>query len=265
MVDFGLSKILLDGHTFTFCGTSEFLAPEVVRHKGYTRAVDWWALGVLVYEMILLRLPFEVRRRGGSSRTPPPPLPPRRRALPDGALPLHSVTPRAIYRYIPLLPGGLPDGALPQDRRRVARDARDDAAGGCRLHLAHPRRRPREAARRRADERRAPPALPLALLAAAHRAIKPPSRAPLPGGFQRSPPPQVTEHPFLASIDFVALERKAIEPPVKPIIEHATDDANFEQACLDVTYRYVPLHHRRSFDVLSTFHRRSVDPTLTFR
>ena len=37
------------------------------------------------------------------------------------------------------------------------------------------------------------------------------------------------DHPFLSSLDFVALERKAIEPPVKPIIEHATDDANFEQ------------------------------------
>ena len=37
------------------------------------------------------------------------------------------------------------------------------------------------------------------------------------------------DHPFLATIDFIALERKDIEPPVKPIIEHPTDDANFEQ------------------------------------
>mmetsp|Transcript_6122 Transcript_6122/g.15922 ORF Transcript_6122/g.15922 Transcript_6122/m.15922 type:complete len:117 (+) Transcript_6122:3-353(+) len=43
----------------------------------------------------------------------------------------------------------------------------------------------------------------------------------------------VMDHPFLATIDFIALERKEIEPPVKPIIEHPTDDANFEQDYFD--------------------------------
>ena len=59
LTDFGLSKDLVeDGKTSTFCGTSEYLAPEVVMQMPYSYPIDIWALGVLCYEMILGATPF---------------------------------------------------------------------------------------------------------------------------------------------------------------------------------------------------------------
>lgn len=60
IADFGLCKEGM-GHgdrTSTFCGTPEFLAPEVLTDNNYTRCVDWWGLGVLTYEMLVGESPF---------------------------------------------------------------------------------------------------------------------------------------------------------------------------------------------------------------
>ena len=64
LTDFGLSKILEDedDKAFTLCGTPQYLAPEVLLKKGYDKMVDWWSLGCVLYEMLMGRLPFAIKR-----------------------------------------------------------------------------------------------------------------------------------------------------------------------------------------------------------
>ncbi|KAI4169830.1 MAG: hypothetical protein LQ343_005379 [Gyalolechia ehrenbergii] len=57
ITDFGFAKEVPD-ITWTLCGTPDYLAPEVVSSKGYNKSVDWWSLGILIFEMLCGFTPF---------------------------------------------------------------------------------------------------------------------------------------------------------------------------------------------------------------
>lgn len=60
LTDFGLSKENIKGNADakTLCGTPEYLAPEIVDRKGHGKAVDWWSVGAIIYEMLTGQPPF---------------------------------------------------------------------------------------------------------------------------------------------------------------------------------------------------------------
>ncbi len=71
LTDFGLSKDFKwddddnrreDAKALTICGTQEYMAPEMMARKGYTKAADWWSLGCIAYEMLAGRPPFESKK-----------------------------------------------------------------------------------------------------------------------------------------------------------------------------------------------------------
>ncbi|XP_045124395.1 ribosomal protein S6 kinase alpha-2-like isoform X2 [Portunus trituberculatus] len=64
LTDFGLCKEALDDQkAYSFCGTVEYMAPEVVNRRGHNTAADWWSFGVLLFEMLTGTLPFQGANR----------------------------------------------------------------------------------------------------------------------------------------------------------------------------------------------------------
>ncbi|XP_071997376.1 ribosomal protein S6 kinase alpha-2 [Engystomops pustulosus] len=65
VTDFGLSKEAIEheNRAYSFCGTIEYMAPEVVNRKGHTQSADWWSFGVLMFEMLTGTLPFQGKDR----------------------------------------------------------------------------------------------------------------------------------------------------------------------------------------------------------
>jgi len=58
VTDFGFAKDISTGRTWTLCGTPDYLAPEIVAGKGHGKGVDWWTLGIFIYEMLASYPPF---------------------------------------------------------------------------------------------------------------------------------------------------------------------------------------------------------------
>lgn len=59
LTDFGLSKLPMNDKAYSFCGTVEYMAPEVVNRRGHSFAADWWSFGVLMVRLMIKKIYIE--------------------------------------------------------------------------------------------------------------------------------------------------------------------------------------------------------------
>ena len=61
IIDYGVArKLEPDEDAMTYGGTADYMAPEMINHKGYDKGIDWWALGIIIYEMLIGCSPFKI-------------------------------------------------------------------------------------------------------------------------------------------------------------------------------------------------------------
>merc|ERR1739845_166040 len=109
IADLGLAKMVI-GKTYTTCGTPDYFAPELLDSTGHTCSLDWWVLGVLLFELMTGHSPFEATTPMGTFRR-------IMRGLGHTALPVNCKGPvgdlmkallkREPSRRLPARPGGL--------------------------------------------------------------------------------------------------------------------------------------------------------------
>ncbi|KAJ3084699.1 serine/threonine-protein kinase SCH9 [Rhizoclosmatium globosum] len=175
LADFGLCKenMGLGDTTGTFCGTAAYLAPEIVKGEQYGMSVDWWALGILFYEMV------------------------------TGLPPYYSENMNLMYKKILhnqlLFPVSFSKEAEGFVRALLDRNPETRLGSG-----------PNDAA-------------------------------------------DIKQHPYLASVDWICLEKKQLMPPFKPQVDSETDTTNFDPMFTDLPPDSLP---NNSMPLSATFQEK---------